>query len=245
MMLSLLPFAVATAATAAPTTNLQAPTPPVYPPAWVGVEDLSVQTVGPIQRSSSISYFDLANNRSAQTNITHSQYDTIVTNFDGDGGQGQEYYIRTYEQKGVVARHCQFWCNPSGGGIPCNTGDSLCSFDYQKRAKFVGTKTLNGETTNEFTWGENLGPIPMNKLTLYTKTSAPFAPVRMFRALHPFGKDIGNTTIDYVSWTPQTTPFDEAVFDLGPDAKYGCASPQPGDDCQQAQAQMRARRGEQ
>lgn len=38
------------------------------------------------------------------------KYDTIITDFNADGGLGKQYYIRTYGG----ARHCQFWCNPDG-----------------------------------------------------------------------------------------------------------------------------------
>ena len=42
-------------------------------------------------------------------------------------------------------------------------------------------------------------------------------PVRMFRDIHPFGKELGNSTIDYTSFTPQvlTRPERERHFGSG------------------------------
>jgi len=221
-----------------------APTAPVWPTNWVASEASTIQLVnGQTARTSAISYFDGTNNRTASTNITGSQFDTIVTDYDADGGQGKVYYFRTYGTKKdpTPVRHCQFWCTPTGGGIPCNQDDSLCSFDYKKKARFLGAKTIDGKQTNEFFWTENLGPIPMNSLDLYTtQDAANPMPVRMFRDLHPFGKKLGNTTIDYASFAAQTTPFASSIFDLGPDAKYACADPQPSDQCQTMQAQQYA-----
>jgi hypothetical protein len=42
------------------------------------------------QTSECTSYFDLPNNRSAQLNVTHSEFDTIITDYSAKGGQGAE-----------------------------------------------------------------------------------------------------------------------------------------------------------
>ena len=70
--------------------------------------------------------------------------------------------------------------------------------------------------------------------SLYVTQSAPFVPVQMVRDVHPFGKEVGNVTTDFTDFRA-LGPLDPAMtgmFDLGPDAKYGCSSPAPGDQCQ-------------
>ena len=64
-------------------------------------------------------------------------------------------------------------------------------------------------------WTLSFAAIPMNSLKLYTTVNAPFAPVRMLRDIHPFGKPLGNGSIDYPSFAAHPDPFDEALFDLG------------------------------
>lgn len=234
-MLALLSVS-ATAMLAAPT----APTPPVWPTKWVAVE-AGTEQVGPQTiRNTLTSFFDGDKNRTCQTNITHTQYDTVITDYNA-GGDGKQYFIRTYGtlKDKTLVRHCQFWCAPTGGPIACNTGDSLCSYNYKHKARYLGPNTINGKPVDTFFWGENLGPIPMNSLKLYTTQGANPMPVRMFRDIHPFGKELGNSTIDYTSFTPQTGDFDDSIFDLGPDAKYDCSSTQPGADCQSIQAALR------
>jgi hypothetical protein len=39
-----------------------------------------------------------------------------------------------------------------------------------QRNRFYGTREVDGKETNVFFWTENLGPIPMNSLTLFTTT---------------------------------------------------------------------------
>lgn len=51
---------------------------------------------------------------------------------------------------------------------------------------------------HQFYWTENLGPIPMNSLMLYTSASSSTpTPVRLFRDIHPFGKALANATLDF------------------------------------------------
>lgn len=224
------------------------PTPPVWPDRWVSPEAQTVYVNGkPGPASTLISYFDGPNNRTALTNITKAQCDVIITDYAA-GVSGKQYFIRTYGGPGAkhpVERHCQYWCEPDVGPTVCNQADALCSDDYTKKARFVGTAEVNGVETNKFFWGENLGPIPMNSLILYATTDTSPQPLRLDRSLHPFGKALGNTTLLFNNWASHPAAFDESIFDLGPDAKYACSDPNPSDQCQQAQAELRAWRQEQ
>jgi len=235
----------AAAAVAAPVLEAT-PTPPVFPDRWMSGETQTTNINGkPGPKSHVISYFDGPNNRTALTNMTGNvQWDVIVTDYAA-GQSGKQYFIKVYGQgaKHPVARHCNYWCTPDVGPVVCNQADSLCSYDYNKKAKYFGTAEINGVETNKFFWGENLGPIPMNSLVLYTtqpSTTAAAMPVRLDRSVHPFGKALGNTSLLFDSWAPHPAAFDDAIFDLGPDAKYDCDSPVPSDDCAQAQAELRA-----
>lgn len=173
-----------------------APTPPTYPFRWQSMEHTTL--VAGIQKESNtaVSHFDGPNNRTALTNVTHSMYDTIITKWNGYQGLGQTFYIRTYGGE----RHCQFWCPPTVP-VVCDASDSLCSYDYKNKARFIGTEVVDGVDTNKFFWTENLGPIPMNSLVLYTNAnSAQPTPVRLLRHIHPFGKNVGNATTDFTNF---------------------------------------------
>eukprot|EP01147_Barroeca_monosierra_P000675 gene675-3975_t len=225
-----------------------APEPPTFPIRWQSNEKLLLISGIQKQFASLVSHFDGPNNRTAVTNST-GFYDTLITNWNENGGMGKVYYIRTYGGE----RHCQFWCPPTVPYV-CDAADSLCSYDYENKAKYIGSEVVDGVDTNKFYWTENLGPIPMNSLILYSNanTQQP-TPVRLVRFLHPFGKDIGNATIDFtnyqlldfyplflyrhivvnicIAWHPVSS-FPENLFDLGPDAKYYCESPVPDDSCE-------------
>ncbi|EGD72551.1 hypothetical protein PTSG_00575 [Salpingoeca rosetta] len=221
---AVLVVAVAAVASAAPLS----PSPPTYPIRWQATENIVLHAGAQKQVGTSVSHFDGPNNRTAITNATHSMYDTIITNWNENHGEGKVYYIRTYGGE----RHCQFWCPPTVPFV-CDAADSLCSYDYKNKAKFFGSEVVDGVQTNKFYWTENLGPIPMNSLMLYTAAnSAQPTPVRMVRFIHPFGKDIGNSTIDFSDFKAVSS-FPESLFDLGPDAKYDCSSPDPADQCQE------------
>eukprot|EP00045_Choanoeca_perplexa_P006664 m.57397 g.57397 ORF g.57397 m.57397 type:complete len:244 (-) comp13724_c0_seq7:1097-1828(-) len=212
---------------------LATPAPPVFPDRWQAVEQ-TVVVEGPSRGGGTgLSHFDGPNQRAASTNLTGSMYDVIITDFTA-GTDGRTYYIRTYGGE----RHCQFWCEPDVPEI-CDVADSLCSSDYKNKATFVGNETVDGVATNKFFWTENLGPIPMNSLLLYVNADSP-VPVRMYRDIHPFGKPLGNATIDFQSFqTPSSFP--DSLFDLGPDAKYDCDGPEPGESCQD-EAVLRSQR---
>jgi hypothetical protein len=74
----------------------------------------------------------------------------------------------------------------------------------------------------------------MNELYLWVggNASAP-APITMIRDVHPFGKEVGNVTIQFSAFTALKSVPD-SVFDLGTDMGYACASPQPSSSCQSA-----------
>ena len=205
---------------------------------WQAQEDIMVISGNQKQVGTSVSHFDGPNNRTALTNVTHSMYDTIITNWNENDNMGKVYYIRTYGGE----RHCQFWCPPTVP-VVCDAADSLCSYDYKNKAKYIGTEVVDGVSTNKFYWTENLGPIPMNSLVLYTNANSQQpTPVRMVRFIHPFGKNIGNSTIDFSDFK-QVSSFPDSLFDLGPDAKYECSDPEPADSCQD-EVRLRERKKE-
>ena len=82
-----------------------------------------------------------------------------------------------------------------------------------KSAKKDGTAVINGIDTTVYKWGDNLGPIPMNELYLYVNEETK-GPVRMIRDVHPFGKEVGNITIDFQNFK-QVQSIPASVWDLG------------------------------
>lgn len=52
-------------------------------------------------------------------------------------------------------RDCSFTCAMDGIDTPCDSqlqGDSLCTYDYEHSAVFVGQETVNGVAVNHFHW---------------------------------------------------------------------------------------------
>jgi hypothetical protein len=204
------------------TATSATPTPPVFSDVWSATE--AVEESFQPGKAVFQNYFDGANNRELMIQ-NHTEYDTMITDWSA-GVEGKVYYIRTYGHPAV--RHCEKWCTPTTP-IACDSMDSLCQYDYNKSAAFVETATIDGQPTNLFKWHDNMGPFPMNKLYLYATQSAPYAPVQMIRDVHPFGKEIGNVTIDYTNFRPLQS-IDPALFDLGP-KPYICEGEDPDPSC--------------
>eukprot|EP00045_Choanoeca_perplexa_P005065 m.43209 g.43209 ORF g.43209 m.43209 type:complete len:245 (-) comp12911_c0_seq4:129-863(-) len=228
---------VAAAFVALAAVCLASPAPPVFPNQWTAFESGVVTDQGQKQEASFYSYFDGINNLTANTNITHSQFDTVVSDYSYNPRypEGREYFIRTYQG----ARHCQFWCTPNYPEI-CDVQDSFCSYDYKHKATFVGTGTFNGEEVNNYFWTENLGPIPMNSLLLSVGDNNT-VPMFLHRDVHPFGKPLGVINTTFTDWKAVTS-FPTGIFDLGPDAKYACSDPDPSDQCQSEEVMALRRR---
>jgi hypothetical protein len=207
------------------------PRPPVFPSRWKAIENITVTQGLEKKKDITTSYFELEKNRTWWhfSKPAAGGYTDMITQWANDTNaaySGRQYYIDT-NAKGD--RVCQFWCEPLP--IPCDCYDSLCSYDYKNKGKYVGNETIKGQTAFKWEWTENLGPIPMNKLTLWT---VPYTAtvLRMFRAVHPFGKPLGNTDIEYQSFDAVTTPFDDSMFDYGTDPSGLCGQDTPADDGQ-------------
>ena len=199
--------------------NAQAPT---FPKLWTSDEQLS-STNG--QKGFRQVYFDEVNQREASFSNT-SQYGLVISDYKANNGDGKVYYINIYGGK----RHCMLWCEPDTPVI-CDAADSLCQ-PPMKSAKKDGTAVINGIDTTVYKWGDNLGPIPMNELYLYVNEETK-GPVRMIRDVHPFGKEVGNITIDFQNFK-QVQSIPASVWDLG-SYKGNCDSPEPSSDCGSSQ----------
>lgn len=76
-------------------------------------------------------------------------------------------------------------------------------------AAYTGSTSFNGQSVNVFAWNEDLGPIVMNSLILYTVPNQA-VPVFQARKLTPFGNFIGwiNTTwTNFTAGTPSPNAF--------------------------------------
>ena len=195
--------------------NGQAPT---FPKMWHAFETITNFNG---QHGSAEVYFDETNQREAAFSNT-SAYGLVITDYKANGGDGKVYYIKIYGG----ARHCMLWCEPDTPTI-CDAGDSLCQ-PAMPKATNDGTAVVNGVDTTIYKWGDNLGPIPMNELYLYVSDKTK-KPVQMIRDLHPFGKELGNLTIDYTNFE-EVSSIPASVWDIG-SYKGNCNTPSPSDQC--------------
>jgi hypothetical protein len=137
------------------------------------------------------------------------------------------YYLEDENKMYVtLGSTCEYHCaNPTP---QIDLADTLESYDYTHSATFVQNTTWNGVPVMEFTWNENLGPIPMNTLYLYVSI-ATGAPVQMNRYLEPFGSPLGWENITFQQFN--VTVPSPSIF-VVPGAK-DCPAGQNG-ECQDA-----------
>jgi len=207
---------------------------PAFPPIWSATEAITGRGgSGTLQV-----WFDQHN----QTEVAYNenQKTWFLTDWKANGGQGKVYTLTVYGNPPV--RHCKGWCEPTVPEV-CDAADSLCQPPYLKSAVNEGQSAVPGSpgvTGDLWKWGDNLGPIPMNELYLWVGTAAEGTsdglaagspvPLEMIRDVHPFGREAGNISITFSDFKAlKVVPAD--LWDLGPDAKYNCMSPEPSSGC--------------
>lgn len=107
------------------------------------------------------------------------------------------------------------------------------SFGPSDKAKFIGSKTINGKKCDEYQWKTTLfGVVVMETSTMcidVSNSSNP-VPIQEVDVLTPFGQNIGQ---EEAQWTGFRAGFDASVFDI-----KGIDSCQMGQNCQQNSKQM-------
>ena len=134
--------------------------------------------------------------------------------------------MQVYFIGGEGGNTCQYTCDLLEED-PCNSemdGNSLCSYDYENRAKYVADEPILNTTAHHFKFNDPLGIISMARHDVWIDTSSGGV-VRYVADFHPFGKEVATITSDYTGFSTDTPP--EEYFTVQ-NVKY-C---QPGDDDQ-------------
>jgi len=201
------------------------PTPPVFPTQW-SAHTYSIVKQGISKQILNCDFaFDYENNRTAYRNCHGNEQ--IVSLYDDDsfGTFGKHYYIGPPGGRYPTGM-CQYWCDASGDIIE-NMEETLMSYDYEHRAKYDTSTTLQGPdgaiSVDVFKWQEPLVIVSMADQHLYVFNES--VPVYRHHDLHPFEKHLGDIYTNYTKFV--AGPPDAAMFDI-PNLKY-C---ERGDDSQ-------------
>lgn len=198
----------AAAAAAACTTAAAVPLP-AFPRAYSVHQSQSARLEGASAKWVGTANWDLDNNRTSYiTDCTGPEKLPVCMHPNSvyDYAAQKIYYVTG--KWGTKFASCDYYCDMLGD-LQCNLGDSLCPYDYT-HAKFNGSAEVAGETCDELTWDENLGPIPMASIQLYVRQGTN-VPVRMWRDTHFFGKKgMGSTDINFTSFSAVAPP--DAAF---------------------------------
>jgi membrane-bound metal-dependent hydrolase YbcI (DUF457 family) len=126
------------------------------------------------------------------------------------GNQGPNF-VADYDAQLIYVidyyRACQYTCSMSGiyAGDACDAsqidGSSLCTYDQQNRASYVGEEKLNGQMTDRWHWSDPLEGIDMADHDFWVSQGENPVAVQMFSDFHPFGTWEANVTIAYTDFT--------------------------------------------
>jgi len=179
------------------------PTAPVFSEQYSArIDEVEEQPLG--HKKMSCDFFnDAVGNTTSYRNCgwKGTQMQMVIRFSDTSGPDAKIFYIYGH---GPFGDKCAYWCDGQADE-QCNIQESLCQSDYVKSARYTGAASLNGTNCDVFKWEDKLSIISMNSLTLYTKHASAI-PVRMFRDIHPFYKELGNITTTFSNYQEGTPP---------------------------------------